>query len=114
MQSGGSAEELQRGLVAFSNRNSCASAGSLNNKDSRGSFKAKVLSMQRKRTRSLKHARSLFSNDADIKAKLQQSCAKRAYDVFDKYKHEGRAQAIAKHPFFEYATLLVISINSIW
>merc|ERR1719460_3263402 len=36
------------------------------------------------------------------------------YNVFDFYKDEGPVQRLAKHPYFEYLTLFVISFNACW
>lgn len=49
-----------------------------------------------------------------LKAKATAAAMKKQYNVMDYYKDEGCAQQIARHPFFDNITILVVMANSIW
>merc|ERR1719253_583254 len=56
----------------------------------------------------------VFADGDAMKEKVRQAIRKIEYNVFDHYHEEGYAQLIAKHPMFDYVTLSIIFMNSIW
>lgn len=58
--------------------------------------------------------KAVFADAAEMKDRVRQAITKKEYNVFDFYKTEGVAQALARHTFFEYFTLLIIGVNAIW
>lgn len=49
-----------------------------------------------------------------LKEKATAAAMKKQYNVFDYYRDEGCAQRIARHPFFDNLTILVVMANSVW
>lgn len=49
-----------------------------------------------------------------LKEKATAAAMKKQYNVFDYYRDEGYAQRIARHPFFDNLTILVVMANSVW
>jgi len=58
----------------------------------------------------------MFVDAQAMKEKVRKTLAggKQQYDVADFYFTSGWPQRIARHPFFEYTTLSVISLNALW
>lgn len=56
----------------------------------------------------------IFADAEAMKAKARMALVKPQYNVFDSYHTTGIAQKIAKHPWFENFTLLVVCLNSVW
>jgi len=81
---------------------------------------------ERKRVQSVKpkapitHARkpisqkNMFADAEVMKQRARDALIKPQYSVFDQYHTEGCFQAIAKSSIFEFATLIVIGMNTIW
>eukprot|EP00441_Pelagodinium_beii_P047716 CAMPEP_0197625796 /NCGR_PEP_ID=MMETSP1338-20131121/5055_1 /TAXON_ID=43686 ORGANISM="Pelagodinium beii, Strain RCC1491" /NCGR_SAMPLE_ID=MMETSP1338 /ASSEMBLY_ACC=CAM_ASM_000754 /LENGTH=586 /DNA_ID=CAMNT_0043196287 /DNA_START=39 /DNA_END=1799 /DNA_ORIENTATION=- len=58
---------------------------------------------------------SIMFADADsLKHKLRENMYVKEYDVRDFYKDKGFAQWLAKNQIWEYVTLFIIAINSLW
>ncbi|CAJ1395536.1 unnamed protein product [Effrenium voratum] len=49
-----------------------------------------------------------------LKEKATAAAMKKQYNVMDFYKDEGCAQRIARHPFFDNLTIMIVILNSIW
>jgi len=49
-----------------------------------------------------------------LKEKATAAAMKKQYSVFDYYRDEGCAQRIARHPWFDNLTILVVMANSVW
>jgi mannose-1-phosphate guanylyltransferase len=58
--------------------------------------------------------KSVFPDVQAMKEKVRLATAKHEYDVAEFYWDTGCCQWIARHPFFEYTTLMVIMFNSLW
>ncbi|CAE7879169.1 unnamed protein product [Symbiodinium microadriaticum] len=56
----------------------------------------------------------VFQDAEAMKQKARQARVKPQYNVFDRYYKTGCAQFVAKHWLFEYATLFVVCLNTIW
>lgn len=50
----------------------------------------------------------------DMKRRLQHMLASSSTNVADLYKRTGCAQRIARHPWFDFAVMFAIALNSIW
>eukprot|EP00929_Paragymnodinium_shiwhaense_P053369 TRINITY_DN26706_c0_g1_i3.p1 TRINITY_DN26706_c0_g1~~TRINITY_DN26706_c0_g1_i3.p1 ORF type:complete len:760 (-),score=159.69 TRINITY_DN26706_c0_g1_i3:99-2378(-) len=60
------------------------------------------------------HVKSTFVDAAAMKEKVRQNLSKPQYIVSDLYKDYGICQAVARSGMFDKATLIVISINTLW
>ncbi|CAE7695275.1 Scn1a [Symbiodinium sp. CCMP2456] len=56
----------------------------------------------------------VFQDAEAMKQKARQARVKPQYNVFDRYYKTGCAQFVAKHWLFEYATLVVVCLNTVW
>ncbi|CAE7599512.1 unnamed protein product [Symbiodinium natans] len=56
----------------------------------------------------------VFQDAEAMKQKARQARVKPQYNVFDRYHKTGCAQFIAKHWLFEYSTLFVVCVNTVW
>eukprot|EP00929_Paragymnodinium_shiwhaense_P066967 TRINITY_DN33660_c0_g1_i1.p1 TRINITY_DN33660_c0_g1~~TRINITY_DN33660_c0_g1_i1.p1 ORF type:complete len:849 (+),score=188.36 TRINITY_DN33660_c0_g1_i1:200-2746(+) len=56
----------------------------------------------------------MFPDVDAMKDKVREAISKKPYNVHDDYHETGCVQAIAKHSLFEYITLTIIGINSVW
>eukprot|EP00928_Gymnodinium_smaydae_P030063 TRINITY_DN22454_c1_g4_i1.p1 TRINITY_DN22454_c1_g4~~TRINITY_DN22454_c1_g4_i1.p1 ORF type:complete len:653 (+),score=101.20 TRINITY_DN22454_c1_g4_i1:50-1960(+) len=58
--------------------------------------------------------RGMFADPETLKAQVKASLLKEEYNVMELYSESGIWQAIAKNNFFDYCTLAIIALNSIW
>jgi len=58
--------------------------------------------------------RQLFVDAATLKERVRRALIKHKYNVKDHYKTTGIPQQVAKSTYFEYVTLAVVVVNSIW
>ncbi|CAE7347601.1 Scn4a [Symbiodinium pilosum] len=56
----------------------------------------------------------VFQDAEAMKQKARQARVKPQYNVFDRYYKTGCAQFVAKHWLFEYMTLFVVCLNTVW
>eukprot|EP00929_Paragymnodinium_shiwhaense_P088884 TRINITY_DN49196_c0_g1_i1.p1 TRINITY_DN49196_c0_g1~~TRINITY_DN49196_c0_g1_i1.p1 ORF type:complete len:1059 (+),score=300.06 TRINITY_DN49196_c0_g1_i1:74-3250(+) len=57
---------------------------------------------------------TVFADSEVMKQRIREAVAKPVYNVSEYYHQSGFWQAIARSPFFENITLLVISLNALW
>lgn len=67
-----------------------------------------------KKTETLGTPKPAFADAEALKAQARQALVKPQYNVMDYYHNTGVAQRIARSPWFENITLLVVCVNALW